>query len=192
MIKILKENPDYSIDSQGNVFFKGNLVTDRHIFQQDSRYLILSIPVNGKNKLFKLHRLVANYFIPNPENKPLVNHIDGNILNNDVSNLEWVTHSENVKHAIRTGLLDSNKLKENMRRVQRLSPSSQKGYTHPEFWKPVALVKLDNSLIKEFKSIQDATSYVIQQGWNKYCVVDCLRGHQKTVGPNRDMKFIRR
>jgi hypothetical protein len=50
-------------------------------------------------------RLVALSFIPNPFNLPQVNHIDGNKKNNSVTNLEWVTHSENMQHAIRTGLV---------------------------------------------------------------------------------------
>lgn len=55
-------------------------------------------------KLFKVHRLVAYYFIENPNNLPIVNHIDGNKENNNVNNLEWSSYSENTNHAYRTKL----------------------------------------------------------------------------------------
>jgi hypothetical protein len=64
------------------------------------RYEIATLTVNGKVKYISIHRLVAEAFIPNPENKPYVNHIDGNTFNNKVENLEWVTNSENQKHGV--------------------------------------------------------------------------------------------
>lgn len=60
-------------------------------------------------KSYPLHRVIASAFIPNPEDKPQVNHIDGNKTNNAVSNLEWVTHQENVQHAVKLGLRGSKK-----------------------------------------------------------------------------------
>jgi len=58
---------------------------------------------DGKVKHHKIHRLIAQAFIPNPENKPCINHIDHNRSNNILSNLEWVTHRENLLHMIKAG-----------------------------------------------------------------------------------------
>lgn len=64
---------------------------------------------HNKDKLFFVHRLIAETYIPNPDNKPTVNHIDGNKLNNDVNNLEWLSYSENNLHAYKESLKTDNK-----------------------------------------------------------------------------------
>jgi hypothetical protein len=67
----------------------------------------LTLPNGGKKRLYA-HRLVAEAFIPNPENKKEVNHIDGNVLNNCIDNLEWVTPKENQQHALKNELRQFN------------------------------------------------------------------------------------
>lgn len=62
-------------------------------------YLFVPLCKNGKRKNHRIHRLIAQSFIPNPENKTQVNHIDHDIWNNNLDNLEWVTQSENMKHS---------------------------------------------------------------------------------------------
>ena len=86
---------------RGDMLVKGKLLTP-HI--NPKGYLRLQLSCDGSPKSFLVHRLVAESFIPNPDNKPEVNHINGNKKDNRVSNLEWSTSSENQKHAYDTGL----------------------------------------------------------------------------------------
>ena len=93
----------YGISSIGRVY---NSATDTMLkpFPNNNGYLMVDIFHNTVKERVAIHRLVARYFIPNPEAKDFVNHIDGNKQNNKVDNLEWVTPSENSQHAVATGL----------------------------------------------------------------------------------------
>lgn len=73
----------------------------------------VSLTLYGKSKSYLVHRLVGIAFIINNENKPEINHIDGNTENNNVNNLEWVTTSENQLHAFKKGLNQSKKGEDN-------------------------------------------------------------------------------
>lgn len=76
-------------------------------YLSNGNYLFVGLRKNNKRKNYRIHKLVANAFISNPLNKPCVNHIDGNKANNNINNLEWVTYSENMKHAFKSGLWSS-------------------------------------------------------------------------------------
>ena len=71
---------------------------------EKSGYVRYGISINGKKYFRNIHQLVATAFIPNPKNKPVVNHKDGNKSNNNLKNLEWCTRSENDLHAFKLGL----------------------------------------------------------------------------------------
>ena len=90
----------YQVSDLGRV--KGKDIKAKNLCQG---YHHVGLWKNNEVKSMKVHRLVALAFIPNPENKPCINHKDGNKLNNHVNNLEWCTYSENLKHAYDTGLM---------------------------------------------------------------------------------------
>jgi hypothetical protein len=81
-------------------------------------YLRVAFKHNGKHTTFKVHRLVAQLFVSNDLNKPMVNHKDGNKKNNNFENLEWMTNSENVQHAFDKGLIKAKRLHESPRSKQ--------------------------------------------------------------------------
>lgn len=97
MIKEIPNYKGYSIDTNGNIYNKkGKCLKPFSL----GYYLAVDLAIgNGKYERKTIHRLVAITFIPNIHNKPEVNHKDGNKYNNCVDNLEWVTKSENIKHA---------------------------------------------------------------------------------------------
>ena len=70
----------------------------------ERRYFAVMLSHNNKSFCRKVHRMVAEAFIPNPDNLPEINHKDGNRANNQVSNLEWCTRKANVQHSWREGL----------------------------------------------------------------------------------------
>lgn len=96
--KPVDEVPEYLVSNFGNI--KGRRGALMTLTINDFGYRRASLYVNGKTLYRQAHRLVAQAFLPNPEGLPLVNHIDGNKLNNHVSNLEWVTAKENAEKIV--------------------------------------------------------------------------------------------
>jgi len=114
------------IDFRGKYFINAcgkvrNLKRELKFQTKWNGYNNVSFTMNGKTRTFKVARLVALHFIANPENKPMVNHKDGNKLNDHIDNLEWCTAKENVRHAFTAGL-KSNHIKGERVHCSKLKP----------------------------------------------------------------------
>ena len=90
---------DYLITEEGDVYSRkfGKL---KKMKQRTERYKAINLWNNGKEKAHYVHRLVAETYIPNPDNLPEVNHKDEDKTNNNVANLEWSTHADNIQHSL--------------------------------------------------------------------------------------------
>ena len=98
-------------------------------------YPTVSLCINGQCKQFGIHRLVAESFINKIPDKNEINHIDGNKANNSVDNLEWCTHTENVRHAFRTGLIQRKPLTDEQKRY--VSERTKEAMKRPEVMEKV-------------------------------------------------------
>lgn len=110
MTKEIEGYENYLIDEEGNIY---NTNTNKYLkgFEKDG-YKYCGLFANKSKRNYLVHRLVAQAFIPNPDNLPYVNHIDGNKLNNNANNLEWVTQSQNIQHAHDNNLIKKQGKKE--------------------------------------------------------------------------------
>jgi uncharacterized protein YerC len=165
-MKEIEGYPNYRVDIDGKVYSnyipKTSKTGDefreiKQVLDKGVGYYIVTLCYNGKRRNHFIHRLVATAFINNPENKPVVNHKDGDKTNNSISNLEWCTHQENAQHAVSFGLTT---------------------FTHCE----VAILQIDlesNKVIAEFKSQKEAydVTGIQKQNISKVC-----RGLRKHAG----------
>lgn len=153
-----------------------------------SGYYIYVLYKNNKPAQLMAHRIVANAFIPNYKCKPQVNHIDGNKKNNNINNLEWVTGSENCRHAWKTGLSKvTEKMRESGKTYGKINGKIN-GYKTGIINIRKAIEKkkikvnqytLKGEYIKTWNSITDAAK---NNGICKCNISACLKGRYKTSG----------
>lgn len=112
--KPIPKYSNYEISNYGNIRKLGKLL---NIGIDSNGYKRINLQKQGKQTTFRLHKLLALVFIENPNNYKIINHKDGNKLNNDLNNLEWCTHSHNTKEAFRLGLMVGNKAEKHGRAI---------------------------------------------------------------------------
>ena len=160
----------YQISSYGRVkSLKNNKESIKKHSISSRGYLVVTLFKNNISKTLTVHRLVANTFIENKDNKLTVNHIDGNKLNNNISNLEWVTYSENTKHAWDTGLM------ENARKAAIIATEASK--------KQIFSKKLD----LKFESCTEAANY-IKNNYFEDIKLGCLQSYISRLLKNKITK----
>ena len=158
--KDVSSNPNYIVSNTGRLRRKGRDVDKGYVNREG--YMLADLYENGEATKTRVHRLVAQEFIPNPENKPDINHKDGNKLNNHIDNLEWVTKLENNSHGWENDLITPSR-----GMLGRSNPNAgRKG-------KPFRIVET-GEVFETMRECEEKTDCD-----NRH-INDCLRGRQKT------------
>lgn len=153
---------DYYVGQDGNVCRRMTGVAFKKLKQYKNRYGYMTISI--RRKTYLVHRLVANAFIPNPENKPQVNHKNGDKTDNRVANLEWVTQTENVKHSFNC--------------LGRKSGMFGKVGIKSPYSKVIWQIK-DGVVIKEYYGANEAER---ETGVKRQNILSCCHGKTKSAG----------
>lgn len=172
--KKIGEFRDFLISSNGKCF---SLKTKKMLKPQKypNGYLFYAFKINGKQYTRLIHRLIAKAFIPNPQNKPQIDHINTIKTDNRIENLRWVNQSENNLNSITRAkrlqtLKNSDKIKHNLRKATEAAAIKNK--------KQVYQYTLDGKLISIYSSIIEAAK-------NNNCfpqnITACCKGRKKTV-----------
>ena len=99
----------YEINNCGYIKnIKNNRILKNYISPQGYACCALRLIGENKTRTIRIHRAIARAFIPNPNNYPIINHRDGNKLNNSIENLEWCTYQHNIQHSFDMGLQEPN------------------------------------------------------------------------------------
>lgn len=162
MKKAIKEAPGYFISNNGE--FSNSIGVTMKPDKLKNGYLRIQVKSHGQKVRLRIHRLVAQYFVPNPINKPQVNHDDGNKENNHFTNLKWATNQENMIHAFKLGLTNHTNHHEN-----------GKMYGAVPF-KPVTQLTITGEYINRFSTVKEAKRLTGIQ------ISGALSGRYKTAG----------
>ncbi len=167
--KPIKDFEGYFINVDGQVKSKRSFKGTKEIILKPSKnqqgYITYNLMKNGKVYRKPLHRLLMETFIPNINNLPCINHIDGNILNNSLDNLEWCSYSHNNKEAYRLGL----KKPAWLGKFDKNHPNSKK----------VNQYDLNNNFIKQWNCI---SSIEKELGISITSIINCCSGRSKSAG----------
>lgn len=165
-----KEIPgtNYEVSDCGNIrstnYHREKRIKNINLFKF-GKYYSVRLCINSKKMCFFVHRLVAQAFIPNPDNKPCIDHIDGNPENNRVENLRWVTYKENSNNPISKKRLVESKLGEKCNWFGKFGKDNHNSI-------PILQMTKNNRMVAEFDSIMDAERLL---GYDHSGIVMCCK-----------------